>query len=184
MRDTNRYVILYLAIILLISTTAIADEYLWDQTNDFFEPTGAQGIYAFSPIGQEFIPDFNSLEVVQLYIVNIEGTAEFFVEIYSGNIAGPLIGSSNLISISGFYIGPVTFTFDTVLLIPGIQHVMIINETYGDAGVGSIGSTYPSGCQILSGIPQANNDLWFREGVFEGSALNRLSWGSIKNLCW
>jgi hypothetical protein len=182
------YAVIIFVITFLSASVSIADEYLWDQTNDYFSPPCGQGIQPFSPIGQEFLPSFDCLEVVQLYIINIYGAAELVVNIYSESITGTLIGTSSTEALSGYYVGVVTFSFDPISLVPHTLYVMEILQTAGNEGhVGSSGgpnSTYPYGCQILSGIPVENNDLWFRKGVLEGTALNRLSWGLIKNFCW
>jgi len=184
----DRYALITIAAMLLSASVSIADEYLWDQTNDYFSPQLGQSIQAFSPIGQEFMPSLNCLEIVQLHIYNESGSSEFIVNIYSGSITGSLLGTSNTVAVSGFYLGVLTFTFDSITLLPQTLYVMEIVQIVGaNGGVSSSGvgySTYPLGCQILSGIPMENNDLWFREGVLEGSTLSRLSWGSIKNLCW
>ncbi len=174
------YAQLTVSVILLAASVSFADEYSWDQTNDEIT-TGGHGIQAFSPIGQEFIPCLNCLEVVQLYIMNESGDSEFVVKIYSDSITGTLLGTSIPVAVSGFYLDSLTFTFQEIPLTPQNQYVMEILQPIGTSGsVLHTGSSYQMGCEILSGVPYENMDLWFREGMFSGSAMERLSWGSIK----
>ena len=54
-------------------------------------------------------------------------------------------------------------------LVPGNLYVMEVVVTSGDNwAIGSSGgpsSTYPGGNWIIQGVPESNNDLWFREGL-------------------
>lgn len=177
------YAQLTVAVIFLAASVSFADEYSWDQTNDYFSPQINQSIEYFSPIGQEFTPSMSCLEVVQLIICNESGYSEFIVSIYSDSITGTLLGTSETVTVSGFYLDILTFSFDELNLSPQNLYVMEISQTEGtNAGVSSSGyPTYPLGCQMLYGVPHEDNDLWFREGVFEGSAMDRFSWGSLKS---
>jgi len=181
----NRSSQVLISMVLLFASFSMAEEYYWDQTNDSIVQ-GGQSIQLFSPIGQEFMPSLNDLEVVQLRILNESGYSEFKVNVYPDSITGHLLGSSNVVALYEYYYDIVTFTFETITLIPHNLYVIEILQTVGaNGGVSLSGSnTYPLGRQILSGVPQENNDLWFREGVFEGTVLERLSWGSIKYSFW
>ena len=172
-------------LILFAAQVSMADEYAWDQTNDYFSPQVYQSIQAYSPIGQEFTPNLSCLEVVQLYIYNESEDSEFVVSIYSDSITGTLLGTSNPVAVSGFYLDVLTFSFSAAItLTPQNLYVIKISQIEGTSGgvssSGGSSSTYPYGCQILSGIPQEDSDLWFREGVLEGSPLERFSWAYIK----
>lgn len=170
-----------ISVALFFTPVSMAEEYIWDQINDS-TIQGGQSIQSFSPIGQEFIPSLDCLEVLQLHIQNESGYSEFMVNIYPDSITGHVLGTSNVVAVSEFYFDVLTFTFETVILLPHNLYVMEILQTVGlNGGVSHCGSnTYPLGRQILSGVPQEGNDLWFREGVLEGTVLDRLSWGSIK----
>ena len=181
--------IVTLTLILFAVSSCPADEYLWDQTNDWFNPSLSQSIEHFSPIGQEFTPNLDYVEVFQLWIYNVsEYPGDFVVNIRSNSITGPLLGTSSTSTLPGWFIGLVTFDFEPVPLVPQTLYVIELVQTVGTGGSvyskGDSQSTYPLGCQILWGLPQDNNDLWFREGILEVSALQMMTWGSLKNLCW
>jgi hypothetical protein len=54
----------------------------------------------------------------------------------------------------------------TLTLVPGDLYVIQVQVVSGDALVGSTNiDNYPGGTQILGGVAQANNDLWFQEGI-------------------
>jgi hypothetical protein len=172
--------------VLLLASVAVSDDYTWDQTNDTFSPGSGYGIISASPIGQEFLPGLNSLEVVQLQICNPTGIAHLLVSIYSDTITGTLIASSDTVSISSGYDDIVTFLFNSAALVPATQYVMAVAQIDGDSFVrcaNSSSSTYLWGRLILAGTPEENEDFWFREGIL-GSALEGFTWGSIKNLSW
>lgn len=133
---------------------------------------GSQNAVAFSPIGQEFTPGFETLDVVELFLSGGPDPADFKVNIRSGTIAGTIIGESDVVSLpGGFFEGEVAFDFDGVVLIPNEIYVIDLTHMSGDTKrwmVSHTGrSSYPNGRQILNGEPQENNDLWFREGVRE-----------------
>src|SRR5262249_38318004 len=139
-----------------------------------------QNIRLFSPIGQEFTPMFPFLDVVQLRTQDFglpsNGIgASLFVNIRSDTITGAIIGTSQTLTLpDGFGASGSALTefhFSSLVpLVPGNVFVIEIVVASGDDwGVGSCGglcgNTYPAGRQILLGVPQANNDLWFAEGT-------------------
>lgn len=176
-----------LALLHLALSSCLAEEYLWDQTNDLFSSSGCLSVQAFSPVGQEFSPILNCLEVVQLEITNIMDDAEFIVNIHSESITGPVIGTSSTVTISGYFSGIVTFIFDPLPLQPQSLYVFEIVQTVGTEGGignGTNYSSYPLGCKILHGNPYENSDFWFREGIIEVTAMHRLTWAAVKSCCW
>jgi hypothetical protein len=147
--------------------TASALPILPDQSNDGFIPPLGQNIQFFSPIGQEFTPALTSLDAVELFTNGIGAT--LVVNIRQDTITGPLLGTSLSVSLQDLFPGITHFDFPaTVPLVPGQLYVIEALVASGDfAEIGSSGgpfSTYPGGNQILQGVPQPNNDLWFREG--------------------
>lgn len=180
----SRYAVSAFMIVFLFASTAVADEYAWDQTNDSLPPGAGYGILSASPIGQEFLPDSSSLELVQLQICNPTGTAELSVSIYSDSITGTLIACSDTTPLSENYDDLVTFVFDPVPLVPSTRYVMAVIQVAGDSFVRCADSSYPRGRLILAGTPEESEDFWFREGVLGGFTLESFTWGSIKNLSW
>jgi hypothetical protein len=157
------------AVVLGVCTsTAVArgGQIIPDQSNTAFTPTLFQSIQIFSPMGQEFTPTFSSLDVVELFTGAPTG-AELYVNIRSGTITGPILGTS--LVVPGPQFGPTEFDFlSQVPLVPGDLFVIEVVSSGMDSSISSSGgpfSTYPGGDQILQGVPQPNNDLWFVEGL-------------------
>jgi hypothetical protein len=182
----------------LVPVAASAVPFTIDQRNDNFSPGLFQNISFFAPIGQEFIPALNSLDVVELFTTDFGGSAggNLFVDIHFDNIFGPVVGSSNILELPDGFSGISQFTFpETVFLNPEQRYVISVNTFEGSDfwGIGSSGgpnSTYPQGNQIITvnGVTtsRAGNDLWFREGphqvpVPEPSTV--LGLGVILGLC-
>lgn len=160
--------------LLVLSVSSAKADTIFDQTNTSL-PTGEvlfQNVAVFSPIGQSFAPSLTSLNFVNLLTESGTGTSAPFtleVEIRSGSISGAILGTSQLTTVIpppfAFVVTP--FTFSTpVTLLPGNPYVMQVLAISGEGLVGSANTNnYPRGTQILSGIAQPNNDLWFQEGV-------------------
>lgn len=163
---------LLFTILALAISPAKADT-IFDQTNTTF-PLGSlfQNISVFTPIGQSFTPTLTSLNFVNVMTQESGFTAPFTLEvnIFSGSISGTLIGTSQLTTITppSIFATIVTpFTFSTpVTLVPGDLYVFDVVAISGDTLLGSTNTNnYPGGTQILSGIAQPDNDLWFQEGI-------------------
>ncbi|MCB7129688.1 MAG: hypothetical protein J3T61_09140, partial [Candidatus Brocadiales bacterium] len=153
---------------------------------DQFNPRSPSGGQCYSedffrPLGQEFTPQLDQLDFVDLLIddVNIGSNpdATYQVNIRDGTVAGPLLASSAVTVIpdgtnTG---GGDTFTrFDfpsPVPLTPGEIHVIELFEVgehvpnYSVCGSNFGAGTYPGGNAILQGGSILNTDLWFVEGV-------------------
>jgi len=174
-----------LAAILFLGSTAIAEEYLWDQTTYMAKPGTYLNIEWFSSIGQEFTPNLTNLEVVQFEIVNVESPAEFSVNIYSDSINGCLVGSSYTTTLPGNFDSTATFLFESLSLQPQHLYTMELVTSQGTAMVrASYAPNYLQGRGVLFGTPDEEIDLYFREGVLKENILERLSWASIKHHSW
>ncbi len=185
-------IVIKFAILLCIATpftiaNDMVDGYIWDQSNYLLKPGSRRNVENYSPMGQEFTPDSTILEIVQLHMHNYDTSpTHLSVNILADSITGTLVGSSSLTILPADFDGTATFLFYPVPLEPQHLYVFEIVLISGSAGVygPSSGSPYPGGRTILSGVPYENIDLWFREGLLEGSALERLTWGSIKKSCF
>ena len=136
-----------------------------DQVNEDCPSGLLQNLVSYSPMGQEFVPQLAVLDIVQLWL---NGSSEFQVNVREGTITGPIVGTSEIATIPPHYRGVVTFEFDRVELIPDDVYVIELKAISGNTMVlssGGPGSTYPHGRQILKGVPQEGNDLWFRTGA-------------------
>lgn len=126
-----------------------------------------QNAVEYEPIGQEFAPTFESLDAVELDLDVYRGEPQAAVEIRSDTVDGALLGTSRVQELAlGTYTQVFVFA-DPVSLVPGERYVLRVVPLVGDFLVGSDGGPglYESGRQILAGVPQPDNDLWFRTGL-------------------
>jgi hypothetical protein len=172
-RLTQRLGLLALVILAVATSPAKADSITFDQTNTTL-PLGTlfQNILVFSPVGQSFTPTLTSVNFVNLLTETGGSTTPFALEldIRSGSISGTILGVSQpttIIPLSPFDSIVTPFKFATPLtLVPGDLYVMQVVAVSGDAMVGSTNiDNYGGGTQILGGVAQPNNDLWFQEGI-------------------
>jgi hypothetical protein len=113
----------------------------------------------------------NLLNFVSLLTAEASGAPYVLeVDFRSSSVSGAVLETSDPILISPpSPTTPVTtlFTFpEPVSLVPGDLYVIQVLQLSGEGLIGSSGTNnYVSGTQILGGIPQPENDLWFQEGI-------------------
>jgi hypothetical protein len=158
-------------LLLLITSAALlparADTITFDQTNTGLpQGSASQSLSVFSPLGQSFTPTLISLNFVNL--LTTEGSAILEVDILAGSITGPIVGQSEP-TVVPFLLNMNATQFDfltPVTLAPGDLYVIEPVLLSGDILITSSNvNNYPGGTQILGGIPQPDNDLWFQEGI-------------------
>lgn len=151
----------------------------FDQRNGPNTAMGAISIRDFSPLGQEFIPTLNRLEVVTLALEwggLITGVypGTFQVRIRKDTITGDLLGTSPSVDLPRGFGGSgdlidqlVRFDFaQPVPLVAGQRHVLELVQTAGTSfSVELSGDLYPRGRIVTSGQPDQTRDLIFWEGV-------------------
>jgi hypothetical protein len=179
---------LVLTLITLSPVAAQLDIGVVDQSNSNFTPPLFQNVRMFSPFGQEFTPSIAGLDVVELWFEDFGSPGsnpppppypiQLRVNIRKANISGAIVGTSGTAELPQRFDGPVAFTFSSLVkLHPGDLYVIeVVLATGPDAGGGSSGgpdSTYLDGNQILLGVQQSNNDLWFKEGLANTTPLNK-----------
>lgn len=171
MRGIQRLVLVLLVALGATAGIAKAGQII-DQSNTSFVPALFQNIQIFTPIGQSFTPSLTSLDFFDTFTEDFasNGTgATLEVEIFSGVLQN-LLGTSLPTVLPSGFAGPTDFTFSApVPLVPGdlfsAQVIVTSGDDWGLASSGGAMSTYPGGDQILQGVPQPNNDLWFQEGI-------------------
>ena len=172
-----------LAMLVFLATAAAAQEFVIDQANDGFMPSLYYGIYLHTPIGQEFRPSFDHVDVVELRIDSSVDTL-FQVNIRDDLIAGDIIGSATATAeVCSNSI--VRFEFDApVPVIPQGRYVIqVLDLVGGSAALGlATSDQYPGGRFICEGEPVEAWDAWFREGVWASTPTQALTWGAIKSM--
>ncbi len=135
-----------------------------------------QNIVAYAPEGQEFTPSLPALDTVELLVStrSCEPSPRLQVSIREATIRGTLVGQSEPFApANNRYRGVAYFHFPALVrLTPGSLYVVEVADVSGKApqcveslvGVTDL-NPYPRGRQILSGEPQPNEDLFFREGL-------------------
>ena len=171
-------VVLVPMILELSSPTIQAGQLLPDQQHQVRINVGWSARY-LAPMGQEFVPNNDSLDSVELLVANTDetspGAADLVINIRQGDILGPVVGTSLPLTIPFNAEGIARFEFSSrVELVPGNHYVLeiVIAAGIGNIGVGGGWETiYAPGRAIIQGVPVPstdNSDLWFREGTYRG----------------
>lgn len=159
--------------------TVTATPYHIDQHNDGERnPFGGHNVKMFSPMGQDFVPDLNGLDFVELCVSlaehNDPSPSQMQLRIREGDMKGPIVGTSDIVSITipplNDFEDIVRFVFEErVPLQPQHVYVMEIVSIAGPAFmVGHFNDTYPRGASYVGGR-DAWFDMWFREGLIKPS---------------
>jgi hypothetical protein len=179
-----------LALLGLGISNAKAQDFVVDQ--EAVPPTINSGysIADNAPIGQEFVPQSSSLNVVEL-LVNTTAPMAIQVRIRAGSILGQIVGTSSDAAISA--LPPpenslAHFEFPSaVSLMPGELYVIEVFVVSG-AGYayisGYFGGTdvYPPGRAIIAGVPEIFGEFWFREGSGSPVGAEPATWGRLKHM--
>jgi len=132
---------------------------------------GASDIQSGQPMGQSFIPALSSVGFVRLYLSDSalnSMSVTFRLDLRSDSITGPIIGSSDLVTLSDGFIGAVNFFFSTPPSVtPGTSYYfrpeVISGGPFSVYAYNSFG--YSRGAAYYNGVAVPGYDLWFREGV-------------------
>lgn len=145
-------------------------QYVWDQSNEDAGNSWLNISWA-SPLGQEFTPTKPQMNIAQILIRDATGgglgPVDFALRVRSGNIAGPVIGTSLATFRSGED-GMATFEFDSTLtLTPGQLYVLELEHLVGmNWGIlPDDGNHYAGGRMIFQGRFSPSRDLVFRQGL-------------------
>jgi hypothetical protein len=154
---------------------------------------GRAVIQSSQPIGQSFTPTFSSIGFIRLYLSDgaFDGLgATVFVNLRTDSIIGPVLASTDPVSMPDRFTSSANFFFPTpVPLSPGTRYFFQPVLQAGDATFGVSGHNafnYAGGTGFFFGQPSQSTDLWFREGIIipePGSwslvlvGLGLLAWG-------
>jgi hypothetical protein len=161
----------------MLAIAARGQGLLIDQANTPVPPSFGFRYWALSypgaaPIGQEFVPSFESLDFVDLMLYGGGGisTGTFAVSVHADNITAPILATSlpatrddGLERVTHFEFGA------TVPLTAGKLYVIELSQLAVDSrewAVADTGGGYDSGRMLWGGSPPIQGgDLWFREGT-------------------
>jgi len=161
------------------SQTIQAGQLFADQQNQVPLDASWSAMY-LAPMGQEFVPNNDSLDSVELFVANMDASspddADLVINLRQGDILGPVLGTSLPVNIPYSASGVARFSFPSqVEMVPGNHYVIEIVIAAGTGNIavgGGWSSTYAPGRVIVQGVPVPstdNSDLWFREGTHRGS---------------
>jgi len=164
----------YLILITLFLTVWLAHAqgtFIYDQqSTNLIE--GAVGLQSDQPMGQSFTPTLPSIAFVifNLYdgdfLHNLGGTV--YVNLRSTSITGTILSSTTPVFMPDGFFGITNFLFSTpVAVTPGVTYYLQPVAQAGSDGFGSAvtDGSYLGGIAYNNGLPWANHNLWFREGV-------------------
>src|SRR5262249_13722754 len=123
------------------------------------------------PYGQSFIPTLTSIGFVKLQFSDENAGnalgATLYVNLRTGTVSGPLLGSTVPVAMTDGFVGIATFLFSAPLsLTPGVTYFLEPVVQSGDSwNINGTEYGYPDGSFWYGGNPQLASDLWFREGI-------------------
>ena len=149
---------------------------------------GTYSIRLGTPIGQEFIPAFTSLNFVDLWIVNdssnLDDSARVFVVVRADSLAGPELGTSDQAFIPKPFDDAIRLPFPTPVALESGRTYLIEARAEGPGNPMLAGGDQLGACPGIRGYFQGRPfttgaDFWFRTGVDPTPVLPR-SWGRLK----
>ncbi|MEP0798288.1 hypothetical protein NDI44_27565 [Trichocoleus sp. DQ-A3] len=154
---------------------------------------GAYQILFFSPIGQTFTAEDNSIKSIGFYIRDFNPTAapndfSITVSLYKGT-SGVFLGSGVFDDLVNGFQGYADVDFSSIALTAGNTYTAIVEDDtvrWGLSIASDLGDLYPGGVAITNGNLQDNLDTRFRvliaetESVTEpNSVLGLLAFGTL-----
>jgi hypothetical protein len=165
-------------LITFVLATALRGQgtFLYDQqssTDDTYSGHASPPITENQPFGQSFTPSLSGVDFIRLYLGNgvpfDNGPATLHINLRADSITGTILDSTQPLTLAPGFNGPATFIFSNpVRLTAGtmyyFQPVVDIGGIWGAAGSPN-NYNYPGGTIFGLGVPNAAEDLWFREGI-------------------
>lgn len=170
---------------LACASPAAAIELHWDQ---FHQPKIMSGysVSSFQPIGQEFLPSYTQVDVVDLFLIAsiTNDSTQVRVRLRHDTIEGPIVGTSDVVTLHQTISGVVRFTFaPPAPTSPNERHVIEVVFVSGEQNTmlgGGDADGYAPGRPVLSGQFLMPNDFWFRTGVDRLVPTRQRTWGGVK----
>ena len=175
------------SLLLALAATAPGQDYVVDQSC-VGDPSTSNDLLGFAPMGQQFVPGFDRVDVIELVIRQYDSQANIptlAVHVRSDSMTGPILGTTEPVTPPSGHSGPLMFEFaESVPLIPGNLYVMELVPLQWGYGwyLTHTHADYPHGHSFIWGNPSPNMDLWFREGAYDWVPVQAMTWGSIKAL--
>jgi len=121
--------------------------------------------------GQGFTPSLDGVNFIRLYLSDgFPGDTkltQLFLNLRQGSITGPIIGTSGLISLNGYFASTSgDFSFPSAIpLVPGTTYYFDVNMVTGGSPTWEVSASrlfnYPSGTAYSQGVAASGIDLWF-----------------------
>jgi hypothetical protein len=166
--------IFLIAIMVAALSVQAQGSFVYDQqsSTESFIAGGGIGIQAYNPMGQSFTPALSAVGFARFYM----GDANFgnslgatvYLNLRANSITGPILGTTDPVSMPDSFSAPVNFFFATpIAVVPGVTYFLQPAVQTGDFWHALIYDTYhyAGGTAFESGVPQLASDLWFREGI-------------------
>lgn len=129
-------------------------------------------IQANVPIGQSFTPSLPAVSFIMLKLNDGApggtGGATLWLNLRTESIGGPVIGTTEPLTLADGYSGVATFRFNTaVSLTPESTYFFDVQVSPSSDPWKVVGGpyNYPGGTEIFGGTTLRGGDLWFREGL-------------------
>jgi PEP-CTERM motif len=140
------------------------------------------------PLGQSFQPTLNAVDFIRIYVYGgALGDGTLLINLRSDSIAGTILASTALVTVSATTAGFVNFLFDNpVPVTPGLTYYFQpVVVSGGGWGINqSLFYHYSGGMLFANGVGSPNQDLWFREGIVvpEPSTVSMILFGGVAML--
>ena len=154
------------------NTSLCQGTFVYDQQSAD-ETAGGVGavINSNQPIGQSFTPTLSSVGFIRLFLSDssLNGVgASVYVNLRQGSITGPILASTDPVSMPDSFSGHPDFLFSTpVSVTPGTTYFFQPVLQAGDSTWSIVGYNYnyDGGTAFIQGNPNIGSDVWFREGI-------------------
>ena len=157
------------AIVGTVQSRAQGTVFVYDQqsSTESNVQEGYLGIQSYQ-LAQSFTPSLNAVGFVRMDLL-ANGPATLDVVLHANSLTGPVIGTSEQVTLQSGFAGFVNFYFDTPASVtPGTMYYFQPVVLPGGSDVATYTSrfyNYTGGAAFYQGTASSTDDLWFREGI-------------------